>query len=87
MGRKRCWGNDPHQAALPFYDPEGGHVMIDGHQDFRKLSTESLRRQTTVLFQELASYHDTVFNNIAFGDIDSKPDPARIETAARAAVP
>lgn len=67
-----------------FYDPEGGHVMIDG-QDIRKLSTESLRRQTTVLFQETVRYHDTVFNNIAFGDIDSKPDPARIETAARAA--
>ena len=67
-----------------FYDPEGGHVMIDG-QDIRKLSTESLRRQTTVLFQEPVRYLDTVFNNIAFGDIDSKPDPARIETAARAA--
>ena len=67
-----------------FYDPEGGHVMIDG-QDIRSLSTESIRQRITVLFQEPVRYHDTVFNNIAFGDIDSRPDHSRIETAARAA--
>ena len=38
-----------------------------------------------MLFQEPVRYHDTVFNNIAFGDIDGTPGRERIETAARAA--
>lgn len=67
-----------------FYDPDEGRVLIDG-TDIRRLDPDELRRRITVLFQEPVRYHDTVFNNIAFGDIDGRPDPARIETAARAA--
>lgn len=67
-----------------FYDPSAGSVTID-HTDIRHLSPEDLRRRITVLFQEPVRYHDTVFNNIAFGDIDGKPDTRQIEQAARAA--
>jgi ATP-binding cassette, subfamily B, bacterial len=67
-----------------FYDPQKGAVLIDG-QDIRNLSTEELRRRITVLFQEPVRYHDTVFNNIAFGDIDNHPQAAQIEIAAGAA--
>ena len=38
-----------------------------------------------MLFQDPVHYHDTVFNNIAFGDIDNNPDMNQISAAARAA--
>ena len=67
-----------------FYDPEKGRLLIDG-TDIRNLSLPALRERITVLFQEPVRYHDTVFNNIAFGDIDHRPDMERIAAAARAA--
>lgn len=67
-----------------FYDPTEGCLLIDG-SDIRTLSLEALRRRITVLFQEPVRYHDTVFNNIAFGDIDGRPGLAKIEDAAKAA--
>jgi ATP-binding cassette, subfamily B, bacterial len=67
-----------------FYDPEQGRVFIDG-ADIRTLSLLAIRQRITVLFQEPVHYHDTVFNNIAFGDIDNNPAMDQVETAARAA--
>ena len=67
-----------------FYDPLKGRLLLDG-KDIGELSPEGLRRKVTVLFQDPVHYHDTAFNNIAFGDIDAKPDLAQIEAAARAA--
>ena len=67
-----------------FYDPEKGRVLVDG-TDIRSLSLQALRQRITVLFQDPVRYHDTVFNNIAFGDITGRPAIGRIEAAARAA--
>jgi len=67
-----------------FYDPEKGRLLIDG-TDIRNLPPDDLRQQITVLFQDPVHYHDTVFNNITFGDIANRPDRERIEAAARAA--
>lgn len=67
-----------------FYDPEKGRLLMDG-TDIRTLSLSALRQRITVLFQEPVRYHDSVFNNIAFGDIDNRPGMDRIATAARAA--
>lgn len=67
-----------------FYDPDKGTILIDG-TDIRTLSLHELRQRITVLFQEPVRYHDTVFNNIAFGDIDSSPNLTRIKAAAEAA--
>lgn len=67
-----------------FYDPTKGAVLVD-ETDLRDLSPEELRKHITVLFQDPVRYHDTVFNNIAFGDIHSHPDGSDVETAARAA--
>ncbi len=66
-----------------FYDPAEGEVLID-HINLRNLCQEEIRRRITVLFQEPVRYHDTVFNNIAFGDIDGSPDAERVEAAAQA---
>jgi ATP-binding cassette, subfamily B, bacterial len=67
-----------------FYDPVQGRVLIDG-TDIRTLSISTLRQRITVLFQEPVHYHDTVFNNIAFGDIESNPEMDRVAAAACAA--
>jgi ATP-binding cassette, subfamily B, bacterial len=64
-----------------FYDPEKGSVLIDDI-DVRDLSLSGLRRQITVLFQEPVKYHDTAFNNIAFGDIEANPTRDRVAQAA-----
>jgi len=66
-----------------FYDPEKGRLLIDG-TDIRDISLPALQQRITVLFQEPVAYHDTVFNNIAFGDIDGNPGMDQIEAAARA---
>ncbi len=66
-----------------FYDPENGRVLIDG-KDIRNLSLQELQQRFTILFQDPVHYHDTVFNNIAFGDIENRPGMERIEAAARA---
>ena len=66
-----------------FYDPEQGRVLIDG-TDIRALELVALRQRITVLFQDPVRYHDSIRNNIAFGDIDNDPGQERIEAAAAA---
>jgi len=65
-----------------FYDPEAGRVEVDG-VDARDLTIAELRRQITVLFQFPAFYHATAAENIAVGDLGSRPTPEQIEAAAR----
>ena len=66
-----------------FYDPKNGQVSIDG-TDIRTLELAPMRQRITVLFQDPVHYHDSVRNNIAFGDLGTNPGTARIEAAARA---
>jgi len=67
-----------------FYDPEAGHIEMDGI-DIRDLSIEELRRFITVLFQFPVPYHATAGQNIALGDLKASPGAAEIEAAARGA--
>jgi ATP-binding cassette, subfamily B, bacterial len=70
-------------ALLPrFYDPLAGRVLIDG-VDIRRYDLDALRRQIGVVFQESLLFHDTVADNIAYGDPEATFE--RIERAARAA--
>jgi ATP-binding cassette, subfamily B, bacterial len=67
-----------------FYDPESGVVTVGG-SDLRRLPLAGLHRQITVLFQQPVHYHDTVFNNIAFGDLAASPGLEQLKEAASAA--
>jgi ATP-binding cassette subfamily B protein len=70
-------------ALVPrFYDPQGGSVLVDGH-DIRRVKLDSLRRHIGIVTQETYLFHDTVANNLRYG----KPDAhdLEIEAAARAA--
>jgi ATP-binding cassette, subfamily B, bacterial len=67
-----------------FYDPDDGRILLDG-KDLRDVSLSELRRRITVLFQEPVRYHETVFDNIAFSNLDAAPDPGAVQNAARSA--
>ena len=67
-----------------FYDPCAGRILLD-RTDIRELSAHQWHRRITVLFQEPVRFHDTVFNNIAFGDIDRPAQAEEIAAAAQAA--
>jgi len=49
-----------------FYDPIGGCVTIDG-QDIKGATLESLRRQMSIVLQDVFLFNGTVADNIAYG--------------------
>ncbi len=49
-----------------FYDVKQGTITLDG-QDIRTLSLESLRRQISIVLQDVFLFHGTVRENILFG--------------------
>ena len=65
-----------------FYDPQGGRVLVDGH-DVRTVTLDSLRRDIGIVTQETYLFHDTIVNNLRYGNPDATD--AEIEAAARAA--
>ena len=66
-----------------FYDPESGHVRLDGI-DLRDLTLESLRANVALVSQDIVLFDDTVAANIAYGATAAAPRDA-IAAAARAA--
>lgn len=65
-----------------FYDVTSGSVSIDGH-DVRDVTLASLRRQVSVVLQDVFLFNGSVRDNILFGRADA--DPAEVEEAARVA--
>lgn len=49
-----------------FYDITDGQILIDG-MDIRQLKVRDLRDLFGIVNQDVILFHDTVFNNIAFG--------------------
>ena len=66
-----------------FFDVTSGRILIDG-RDIRDLTLGSLRRQVAQVTQETILFNDTVRNNIAYGQPETKP--ALVEAAARNAL-
>jgi len=62
-----------------FYDVSEGTITLDGH-DIRDLTLESLRRQMSIVLQEVFLFHGTVRENILFGRLDAN-DQEMIEAA------
>lgn len=67
---------------LRFYDPDRGHVLIDG-QDIRTYTQSSLREQIGIVNQDTFLFHDTIYENIRYGKLDATKE--EIEEAARKA--
>ena len=66
-----------------FYHPQRGRITLDGH-DLETLKLESLRRQVSLVSQNVVLFNDTVAANIAYGRADSVGEE-EIRRAARAA--
>lgn len=53
-----------------FWDPSEGRILIDG-QNIKELSFESLRRQMSIVLQDVFLFNGTVAENIAWGQNDA----------------
>jgi len=66
-----------------FFDVTSGRILVDG-RDLREMTLGSLRRQVAQVTQETILFNDTVRNNIAYGQPETKNE--LVEQAARAAL-
>lgn len=55
---------------LRFYDPDGGHIAVDG-KPITSLTQESLRDNIGVVSQDTFLFHDTILENIRYGKLDA----------------
>ncbi len=53
-----------------FYDPTQGRILL-GKQDIRDFDFESLRALFGIVTQDTLLFHDTILNNIAYGNRDA----------------
>lgn len=73
-------GKSTMVSLLPrFYDVSQGHITLDGH-DIRNIELESLRRQISIVLQDVFLFHGTVRENLLFG----RPDASEEEMIAAA---
>jgi ABC-type multidrug transport system fused ATPase/permease subunit len=56
-----------------FYDPNGGRILIDGH-DIRDVTVKSLRRNLAVVLQETFLFSGTIKDNIAYGRLGASDE-------------
>ncbi|MBK9341847.1 MAG: ABC transporter ATP-binding protein [Dehalococcoidia bacterium] len=64
-------GKSTVARLLPrFYEPDTGHIFIDG-ADIRELRLKELRRSIGIVFEDTFLFSDSVRNNIAYGRIDA----------------
>ena len=67
---------------LRFYDPVSGEILIDGH-DLRSVTQESLRTNTSIVFQDNFLFSSTVRENILVARPEASGE--EVEEAARQA--
>jgi subfamily B ATP-binding cassette protein MsbA len=77
-------GKSTLASLLPrFYDVDGGSVLLDG-KDVRSYRLRDLRRQLSLVSQDVVLFDDSIANNIAYGALAQR-SRADIERAAEAA--
>jgi ATP-binding cassette subfamily B protein/subfamily B ATP-binding cassette protein MsbA len=60
-------GKTTFASLIPrFYDVTAGSITLDGH-DLRDLTLENLRRQISIVLQDVFLFHGTARDNILFG--------------------
>jgi subfamily B ATP-binding cassette protein MsbA len=76
-------GKSTLAGLLPrFYDVTAGRVLLDGH-DVREFGLRDLRRQMSLVSQDVVLFNDTIASNIAFGMPASEAQIAGAAEAAR----
>ncbi len=66
-----------------FYNHQGGRILLDG-VEINDYALANLRGQISLVSQQVTLFNDTVYNNIAYGELASKT-PEQVREAARAA--
>ncbi|CAJ1058047.1 ATP-binding cassette sub-family B member 7%2C mitochondrial [Xyrichtys novacula] len=56
-----------------FYEPQRGNIYIAG-QNIRDVSLDSLRKSLGVVPQDAVLFHNTIFYNLQYGNINATPD-------------
>jgi subfamily B ATP-binding cassette protein MsbA len=68
-------------SLLPrFYDPQQGSISIDG-QDISKITLKSLRKNISLVSQDIILFDDTIKNNISYANADASNE--EIEEACK----
>ena len=71
-------------SLLPrFYELDTGDILLDGIS-IRDLTLDSLRRNISLVSQDVVLFNDTIRNNLAYGELRSKSDE-ELMAAAEAA--
>ena len=70
------------KLLLRFYDPTSGKVMLDGI-DLREMKLSEIRRQISLVSQDVYLFHGTIAENIAYADPHTEKE--RIIEASRSA--
>lgn len=65
-----------------FWDVDAGQVTLGGH-DVREYSMDSLMKNFSFVFQNVYLFHDTIANNIRFGEPDASMEKV-VEAAKKA---
>ncbi|MCM1497799.1 MAG: ABC transporter ATP-binding protein/permease [Clostridium sp.] len=65
-----------------FYDVQQGDILVGGH-NVREFTCDSLLKNISMVFQNVYLFHDTIINNIRFGNPDAADD--EVYAAAKAA--
>ena len=60
-----------------FYDPQEGKIEIDG-QDIKSVSLRSLRKNLSLVSQDVVLFDDTVKNNIAYAKNNASEEEIKI---------
>ena len=66
-----------------FYDISSGSILLDNF-DINEISNNSLRKNLALVSQDTILFNDTIFNNIAYGNLKSV-SLAKVKKAAKAA--
>ncbi|MCA0894786.1 lipid A export permease/ATP-binding protein MsbA [Microbulbifer agarilyticus] len=56
-----------------FYEPTSGRILLDG-VDITQVPLADLREQISLVSQSIVLFNDTVYRNIAYGELEGKPD-------------
>ncbi|MDP5208677.1 MULTISPECIES: lipid A export permease/ATP-binding protein MsbA [unclassified Microbulbifer] len=55
-----------------FYEPSGGRILVDG-TDISTVPVTELRRHISMVSQNIVLFNDTVYRNIAYGELENAP--------------
>jgi ATP-binding cassette subfamily B (MDR/TAP) protein 7 len=56
-----------------FFDPNSGRILVNG-QNICDVDLDSLRRSVGIVPQDSVLFHDTIYYNILYGNMEAKPE-------------